>query len=179
MKSASGVQAGLTVIEIIIGLALVGALTVIAVPGLAAWQATLRVRTEINALHHAFHVARRASITGNVDVVVCPSTDGQQCRGDGDWSSGWLVYVESSGSAPPQRDHGERRLLAFRGSTSLRSVANRRYFVVRTRRYRATNGTFVICDRLGRGQARALIVSYTGRPRARPAAEVAGRLPCR
>ena len=30
---------------------------------------------------------------------------------------------------------------------------------------RATNGTFVVCDEAGRVPPRALVVSYTGRPR--------------
>jgi hypothetical protein len=30
---------------------------------------------------------------------------------------------------------------------------------------RATNGTFVVCDAAGRVPAKALVISYTGRPR--------------
>ncbi|MEM1262626.1 MAG: GspH/FimT family pseudopilin [Pseudomonadota bacterium] len=170
---------GFSAIELAITIAVAGTLIAVALPGLGAWQASLRARTEINALHHALHLARRESITRNVHVVLCPSSDSQQCRADGDWSTGWLLYVESQRTAPPQRQANEQRLLARRVDPTLTIVANRHHFAVRTRRFRATNGTLVACDRHGRGQGRALIVSYTGRPRARPASDVAARLPCR
>ncbi len=38
-------------------------------------------------------------------------------------------------------------------------------FSFRTTTLRATNGTFIFCDKARRAAARALIVSYTGRPR--------------
>jgi type IV fimbrial biogenesis protein FimT len=43
--------------------------------------------------------------------------------------------------------------------------ANRRGFTLRSTFLRATNGTLVICDRANRIRPKALVVSYTGRPR--------------
>ena len=44
-------------------------------------------------------------------------------------------------------------------------TANRRGFTLRATVKRATNGTFVVCDRADRATPTALVVSYTGRPR--------------
>jgi len=43
-------------------------------------------------------------------------------------------------------------------------TSNRPYYEFRPRR-RSTNGTTVFCDRRGSAAAKAVIVSYTGRPR--------------
>jgi type IV fimbrial biogenesis protein FimT len=50
-------------------------------------------------------------------------------------------------------------------SPQIRILANRRGFTLRATFLRATNGTFVVCDRQSRISPKALIVSYTGRPR--------------
>ena len=42
---------------------------------------------------------------------------------------------------------------------------NRRGFTLRATQKRATNGTIVVCDRAGRARPKALVISYTGRPR--------------
>ena len=44
-------------------------------------------------------------------------------------------------------------------------VANRRGFTLRSTELRATNGTLIICDARERAEARAIVVSYNGRPR--------------
>jgi type IV fimbrial biogenesis protein FimT len=42
---------------------------------------------------------------------------------------------------------------------------NRREFVFRAFEIRSTNGTLVFCDARGAAHARAVVISYTGRPR--------------
>ena len=48
---------------------------------------------------------------------------------------------------------------------AVRIRANRGSVSLRTANLRATNGTLVFCDRSTRAKSRALVVSYTGRPR--------------
>ena len=169
---------GFTLLELLFVAAIVALLATLALPALGDMAARARLRTEINALHHALHRARSESIKRNQYVALCPSADGSQCDYRVGWSAGWLLYVESSKATPPRRNPSERLLLTHRGRKSVQIIANRRYFVSRTRRFRATNGSFLACDTARRVAGRALIVSYTGRPRARPEADLGGRLVC-
>ena len=66
---------------------------------------------------------------------------------------------------PPHIDSGEAVLQAHGATDSVRISANRRGFTLRATQKRATNGTIVVCDTGNRVRPKALVVSYTGRPR--------------
>jgi type IV fimbrial biogenesis protein FimT len=57
-------------------------------------------------------------------------------------------------------------------------TANRRSFAFRPFEIRSTNGTLIFCDRRGPEFARAVIISYTGRPRTYPAAGLGKPFSC-
>ena len=98
-------------------------------------------------------------------VTLCPSRDGQNCEPGFDWSGGWIMFVNLDRDAPARRDSDEPVLQQFSVSLHNKVTANRRSFSFRTTALRATNGTIIFCDKARRAAARALIVSYTGRPR--------------
>ena len=98
-------------------------------------------------------------------VSLCPSLDGLSCEPGRDWSSGWLMFENTDRDEPPQRDSGEPLLQAHEVGENVRIMANRRGFTLRATQKRATNGTFVVCDRSDRAVPVALVISYTGRPR--------------
>ena len=98
-------------------------------------------------------------------VSICPSSDGTQCRPGRDWSAGWIMFSNYDNDSPPQVDPDEPILQVHRVSAAVRLTANRRAFTLRATVKRATNGTIVACDIHSRVPARALIISYTGRPR--------------
>ncbi len=98
-------------------------------------------------------------------VSICPSFDGLTCRPGLDWSSGWIMFNNSDRDEPPRLDRGEPVLQIHRAGPNVRIVSNRRGFTLRATQLRATNGTIVVCDPASRVTPRALVVSYTGRPR--------------
>ena len=104
-------------------------------------------------------------------VSICPTLDGNACSPGRDWSHGFLVFENGDRDDPPQIDAGEILLHRHRTNGSVKIAANRRGFTLRATFLRATNGTLVVCDRAGRVMPRALVISYTGRPR------VAGQSP--
>ena len=156
---------GYTLYELLITLVLVALLFTIAVPSFANIVANGRVRTEIDALFHAVHLARKESIMRRRVVSICPSEDGLQCSPSVNWSNGWLMFENTDRDEPPSIDPGEAVLQVRRTTDSIRITANRRGFTLRATEKRATNGTLVVCDRQNRVKPRALVVSYTGRPR--------------
>ncbi len=156
---------GFTLYELLVTMSLVAILVSIGLPSFSGTLARSRQATEINALFHAIHLARKESIRRRQVVTLCPSADGRSCLRQEDWSSGWILFNNADQDSPPEVDEGEFVVLRHHVNESFRVTANRRAFTLRATYKRATNGTFVVCDRRGRVPARALVVSYTGRPR--------------
>ena len=156
---------GFTLYELLITMVLVALLTGLAIPSLAGSIARHRQRVEINALFHAVHLARKESIMRRKVVSLCPSLDGLTCSRDRDWSAGWLIFENKDRDSPPQVDSNEPVLREHRVSEHVRIDGNRKGFTLRATFLRATNGTFVFCDPHGRITPKALVISYTGRPR--------------
>ena len=98
-------------------------------------------------------------------VSLCPSLDGLACASGKDWSWGWIMFENKDRDSPPHVDAGEPVLQVHKVADQVGIQANRRAFTLRSTVQRATNGTFVVCDRQRRVPAKALVVSYTGRPR--------------
>lgn len=156
---------GFTLHELLITLILIATLVVLAGPSFSAVLARSRQATEINALSHAVHLARKESIVHRKVVTLCPSADGRDCLATTDWSAGWLVFRNADRDAPPRVDPGETIILSHPVTHAIRITANRRSFTLRATAQRATNGTLVVCDGHRRVPPRALVVSFTGRPR--------------
>jgi type IV fimbrial biogenesis protein FimT len=156
---------GFTLYELLITTALLGILLAAGLPAFAATLARNRQAVEINSLFHAFHLARKESIVRRRVVSLCPSSDGRNCEPGMDWSAGWIMFENRDRDSPPHVDSGEAVLQVHHASPQIRILANRRGFTLRATFLRATNGTFVVCDRQSRISGKALIVSYTGRPR--------------
>jgi type IV fimbrial biogenesis protein FimT len=156
---------GYSLYELLMTLTLVALIAGLGLPSFGNMLARSKMRAEVNALFHAVHLARKESIMRRRVVSLCPSRDGQRCAPGSDWSVGWLMFENGDRDEPPQRDPGEPLLEAHRVHESVRITANRRGFTLRATQKRATNGTFVVCDRAGRASPVGLVVSYTGRPR--------------
>ena len=156
---------GFTLFELLITITLIVLITGLAIPSFSASIARQRQRVEINALFHAVHVARKESIMRRKVVSLCPSNDGSNCSPGRDWSSGWLMFENVDRDSPPRNDANEAILANHRVSDQVRISANRKGFTLRATFLRATNGTFVFCDPKNRILPRALVISYTGRPR--------------
>jgi type IV fimbrial biogenesis protein FimT len=156
---------GFTLYELLMTMLLVAILVSIGLPSFSATLARSRQTAEINALFHAIHLARKESIRRRQVVTLCPSVNGRSCGGKDDWSKGWILFNNTDQDSPPQVDPDEFVVRRHRVDESFRVTANRRAFTLRATYKRATNGTFVVCNRRARVPAKALIVSYTGRPR--------------
>jgi type IV fimbrial biogenesis protein FimT len=156
---------GFSLLELLMTIAVAALILMLGLPSFAALKARNAQRVELDALFHAVHLARKASIMRKQVVSLCPSRDGVSCSEDRDWSGGFLLFENSDRDEPPQLDADEILLHRHVASRSVKITANRRGFTLRATFLRATNGTLVVCDRAGRIAPRALVVSYTGRPR--------------
>lgn len=158
-------QFGFTLAELLMTLALLAVLSAAALSSLSGLLLESRMTRQVNGLVHGVHLAKSTAQLRLTDVALCKSPDGERCVHEGEWHDGWLLFANEDRDHPPQADPGEACLAAGGAWRGGRIRANRRFFVFRPATTRSTNGTFVFCDRRGESAARALIVSYTGRPR--------------
>jgi type IV fimbrial biogenesis protein FimT len=172
-------QSGFTLLELLVALGIVAVLLGFGAPGLRTLVMNSHRTQTMNALVHSLHLARTTAIRSGHEVAVCPRGSGNLCSGDSSgWAQGWLVFVNSDGDQPAVRDPDEPLLLSREPTSGAQISSNRRAFHYRPFNRRSTNGTLIYCDERGEDAARAVVVSYTGRPRVSDRTASGGRLVC-
>jgi type IV fimbrial biogenesis protein FimT len=158
--------AGFTLWELLNTLAVAGVLLGLAVPSFRSFVLDARLTADVNAFVLAVQIARSESAKRGQVVIVCKTADLTRCGGsEVDFHAGWMVFVNVDEQKPPTRSATEPLLFAHQPETVGTIVGNRALFEFRPYRRRSTNGTLIFCDDRGAVAARAVIVSYTGRPR--------------
>lgn len=156
---------GYSLYELLMTVALMSLVLTLGIPSLSGTVARNRISVEIDALFHAIHLARKESIMRRRVVSICPSRDGVDCDPGRDWSTGWLMFDNLDYDQPPRVDPGEPVLQVHQVPDTIKITSNRVGYTLRATQKRATNGTIVVCDRAARTAPKALVISYTGRPR--------------
>jgi type IV fimbrial biogenesis protein FimT len=156
---------GFTLWELLVTLAIAGVAIALAAPPFTEFLLDGRRTADVNALVIAVQLARSEAAKRGRPVVVCKTADRQRCGGpEIDFTAGWMVFANSDEQSPPHRSAGEPLLYAHTPATDGTIASNRPFYEFRVGR-RSTNGTVVFCDRRGVRGARAVVISYTGRPR--------------
>ncbi len=161
----SGAQRGFTLVEMMVVLALALVLLTIGVPSFNQIIKNNRLIAQTNALSGLLASARSEAITQRAVVTVCGSSDGTAC--DGQWSAGWISFLDVNGNATVNTGDGDTVLkyvntvpdtvgVALDGATTVRF--NSQGFAVA-----GSSGTMLFCDDRGDTHARALNISATGR----------------
>ena len=160
-------QRGFTLIELLITLAVVAILFAFAMPAVSgAVEAARATDARSSLLLGIVAAVNRATLTGS-HTVLCPSTDGTNCRTDTDWSGGWIAFTDANGD----REHaaGEfviQRQAALTGKVRLTSTVGRTRLVFQGNGGNAgSNVTFTLCDGRGPAKAKTLVLSNEGRLR--------------
>jgi type IV fimbrial biogenesis protein FimT len=135
------------------------------VPAFRTFVLDARMTADVNGWVLAVQLARSEAAKRGRPVIVCKTDDTARCGGaELPEDAGWMVYVNLDDGYPPQRSPAEPLLYMHQPEITGSVVSNRPYYEFRPGR-RSTNGTTVFCDRRGTPAAKAVIVSYTGRPR--------------
>jgi type IV fimbrial biogenesis protein FimT len=156
---------GFTLWELLWTLGIAAIALTAGVPTFRSFLLDSRLTADVNGWILAVQLARSEAAKRGRPVIVCKTDDTRRC-GTADLPSdaGWMVYVNLDDDYPPQRSVTEPLLYVHAPELAGTVVSNRPYYEFRLGR-RSTNGTIVFCDRRGAAAARAVIVSYTGRPR--------------
>lgn len=161
-------QAGLSLIELITVVSILGISMAVAVPGFQSVLNESRRATAVNELVASLHTARSEAITRNVQARICPSSNGTNCQAVS-WKSGWILFADANGDGTAQASEllgtgrpNPRLTITTAGfATPLVYRANGRVILTPP----ATSGVFTVCDPGGAATARVVIISPSGQPR--------------
>jgi type IV fimbrial biogenesis protein FimT len=157
---------GYSLWELLCALTVISTLVGLGVPGFQRFVLDARQTADINGFVNAVQLARSESTKRARPVLLCKTADAQACGGNEiGYERGWMVFVNMDDRWPPARSADEPLLLRYFPSMIGTIRSNRDRFEFRPFRRRSTNGTISFCDRRGTAAARAVIISFTGRPR--------------
>jgi type IV fimbrial biogenesis protein FimT len=159
-------QHGFTLIELLTALAVVAILVGIATPSLRQFSASSRTVAATNSLVTALATARSEALRRSVPVTVCSSTNAQSCAASHDWSTGWIVFTDATGTSG-QLDGTDLLLQAWPapGNMSVSADANTLQYNSRGMASLAAAVTFTTWVPGCRGQTRTqIVVTVAGSP---------------
>ncbi|MEW9624115.1 GspH/FimT family pseudopilin [Rhodanobacter geophilus] len=159
-----GRQAGVTLIEQIMVVAVLGVLAAIAVPALARLfqrnQVQLAQTEFIAALQHA----RGTAVVSGKPTLFCPSHDGRSCSNDTRWETGWLIGHDTARKGQP--DAAPLRSRA--GYTGIVVLGDSGHRLVRFQSDGSASGmtnTWRFCHRGQPDQVLVVVIANSGRVR--------------
>lgn len=160
-------QQGLTLLELLTTLAVLGVSLAIAVPSYATFVTSTRLAAHHNALVGDLALTRSEAVKRNRQVLICLSANGETCGSGKAWDQGWIVFVDLDRDNARDPDEPLLRAQApLEGDLSLEYSAfgSNRYIAYQPTGVTKTNGTFSFCPGVP-GYARALILTKSGRVR--------------
>ena len=159
---------GFTLIELIIVLAISGILLGLAVPSFSQMLARNQQTAQLYTLFHHHQYARSEAIKTNSRVLLCKSSDGQQCTKESEWSDGWIIFSDRDNDKKislNERVIHIQQALPVSLSLKYRGFGSHNYIRYYADGHSSTNGTFTLCNPMGDESAKGIIISRTGRAR--------------
>ena len=157
---------GFTLVELITAMAVISLLVAIAVPSLQSFTMNDRLRTNINTLMGHLAFARSEAVKRSQQVAICSSGTATACNGN--WSDGWLLYVDQDGDG--SFDAGEeilRAQQALDGNNSFTSIGINDQITYDYRGYATVDsiGSLQLCDNRSGPHGKTVHIANTGRAR--------------
>lgn len=164
LKAASG----LSIIEILIVLTVIGILSSYALPSFSKLLNSNRQQAVLFQLYRHHQLARSEAIKQNQSVILCKSDNGGFCTPSANWHDGWIVFADTDSNR--QLSANEQLIYSFQNQNYFLSLTYRGFGSHNYIRYypdgrSSTNGSFVLCTPEGDTTAKSMIISRTGRAR--------------
>jgi len=159
---------GFTLIELLTTISIIGILTGIGVPGMQELITSSKVSSNVNQMAGLLNFSREYSLSNNIVVTVCPSSDGENCTKN--WTEGRISFSDKN-----QNHIRDENDILLRVQSELpenhvmtwRAFQNKKYLQYSPTGFtRYQNGTFRYCV-AGEDKSfnRAIIMAISGRAR--------------
>ncbi|VAW84894.1 hypothetical protein MNBD_GAMMA17-1261 [hydrothermal vent metagenome] len=156
---------GFTLIELVIILAIFSILFHLATPTFQNIAANSRMTTQINTMVTSFNYARSEAIKRHHNTVICPNDDGH-CARQPHWHNGWLIFIDENFNRELEQEEEVIYVEAAKKNIEIISSRYRKRVVFRSKGYSyGSNASFIFCDQRGSVNARAIVLSNSGRAR--------------
>jgi len=161
-------QKGFTLVELACALVIVALLATFASQGVFAAVYASRASVTVSSLMAALTRARSAAASTEIDVVLCPSTDGETCSAGYHWEDGWIAFQATKpGSNHVAAEPLIQRQTALPPKVHLITSAGRTRIRFQGNGSNAgSNVTFTLCDARGPRAATAYAMANNGNLRA-------------
>jgi type IV fimbrial biogenesis protein FimT len=110
---------GFSLIELLMGISITAILVLYAVPQFNYFIQSRHLELRINQLIVSLKAAKAAALNNRANVIVCRSSylllscQGAALKGSKDWSSGWLVFVDSNADRTYQSSEKLLKIIQF------------------------------------------------------------------
>lgn len=111
---------GFTLMELMIAIAVLGALLALGWPSFTEALSNNRLAAASNSMIAGVNLARSEAMRSNRAGGVCPSADGATCAAD--WSAGWLVWNDANADGAKAAD--EPAIRYFQGNPAQVALAS-------------------------------------------------------
>jgi type IV fimbrial biogenesis protein FimT len=162
---------GFSLIELLAALAILGTLTLAALPAYRNWIASQQLANHARFLADTLDIARSDAIKHGYRVNVCKSGDRRQCAAMGGWEAGWIMFVDENNDGDIDSDEQVIRMegsapdgITVRGNRPVENyVSYTSLGHARLQSGALQMGTFVVCKA---GQnALKVVLANSGRAR--------------
>lgn len=160
-------HAGFTLVEAVIGLAVLTLLLTLGVPAFRELIIRNSMAAARNTVVSQLHLARSEALKRRCKTILCPSEDGHSCLSEYEWQSGILVFTDLNGNKKPDEEEPLLRYQQF-DDTDIRIITStgRRRIAYRPDGMAfGYNATFTFCDTRQQLPPQGILVSNSGRPR--------------
>jgi len=98
-RTSIKLQAGFTLYELMITLAIAGIVLAFGIPNFNAFTQNGRMTATANDMHAAFFMARSESTRGKTNITICASATPTAATADcdGTWEQGYIVFIDTNG----------------------------------------------------------------------------------
>jgi type IV fimbrial biogenesis protein FimT len=157
---------GFTALELIVTMAVIAILLTTGVPAFRDYSWNLRMKVAMDNLRSDLNLARGKAISHNIQTVICPSINNDECSGQSAWQDGWIVFSDLNADHRKQDTEPLLKQAAAIAMLNINSSRSRNYL----RFYPngsapGSNVSITFCDRRGAEQAGTITVSNSGRIR--------------
>jgi type IV fimbrial biogenesis protein FimT len=162
----TGIQKGITALELMVTLSIAAILLAIGIPSLQQFTQRQHMKSAVTGLQQDLLLARSQSVYRNAIIVACPGGPADGCSGSPNWSGGWIVFEdenrdEDRQSKEPLIRHGQALEQVDIRNSSGRSAI--RFFPDGSTP--GTNTSLSLCGLDGPPGARKIVISNIGRIR--------------